>query len=363
MLRRIKGRDYSLDSTRVSFLYNVPRDNETLYHDPLNAYSCSSTIQAAGTENLSFEELKINVGKKPSAELQMPLKAKKEPIFRLLMENLDMLEETFADSDVVWLEKEILGQLKMLGALKLFQACLSRSLKTPTVSNMFDISNMRIVECEAEGSVDAQIGKVIIHSGKREESRLRREKALENEDELLRCICSSVIYIARIYRGFGVSFDDLLQYLKVCVTCISQAENLGILQGAERYDITRVPDWINKSMSISVAQHARGIHIPDDFLILLHDIIPDMSIERPEETVIRQHMVEELHGLLKQLDSRERHVMVLRDGLVDLRCRSLDEIGRHFGVSKEWIRKLERIAFAKLRNEEICKNLTHYLDS
>ncbi|KAK6927313.1 RNA polymerase sigma-70 region 2 [Dillenia turbinata] len=511
----VRGRDDSLDSARVSFLYNVSGDNEALYNDPLKTYSCSSATQAAETENLSFEELKINVGKKPYGALQMPLKAKTEPHFRLLMETLDMLEETFADTDVIWLEKEILGQLKMLGALKLFQAYLSRSLKSPTVSNIFDISNTCIIESEAEGSVDAQRGKVIIHSGKRKERRLRRERALENahkvsmlslpsknfsrgprkasfssakqtskskkrrhvnarneaqmatgvkevmkleriretwekeagraaglsswaeaagldekalqkqlhfgwfcRDELLRCTRSLVIYITRIYRGLGVSFDDLLQ-----------AGNLGVLQGAERYDITKgyqfstyVQYWIRKSMSILVAQHARGIRIPltlsramgpiqkaqrafhnahkrypeddeiarstglslarirlarkcsrvvssidrkigDSFNLKLLDIIPDMSIERPEETVIRQHMVEELHELLEQLDSRERHVMVLRYGLVDHRCRSLDEIGRLFGVSKEWIRKLERTAFAKLRNEEICKNLSHYLDS
>lgn len=59
------------------------------------------------------------------------LQGRKASDFSILMENLDMLEATFSDSYVGRLEREILGQLERLGALKLFHACLSKTLKSP----------------------------------------------------------------------------------------------------------------------------------------------------------------------------------------------------------------------------------------
>ncbi|GMH10792.1 hypothetical protein Nepgr_012633 [Nepenthes gracilis] len=77
-------------------------------------------------------------------------------------------------------------------------------------------------------------------------------------DELLRSARSLVLYLARNYRGLGVASEDLLQ-----------AGNIGVLQGAERFDHTRgykfstyVQYWIKKAMSALVSRHAKGIKIP-----------------------------------------------------------------------------------------------------
>lgn len=69
-----------------------------------------------------------------------------------------------------------------------------------------------------------------------------------------------------------------------------------------------------------------------------------------------------IHELLKGLDSKERQVLVLRYGFKNCQPKSLDEIGRLFRVSKEWIRKIEKKALKKLRNEETHINLSHYLE-
>lgn len=81
----------------------------------------------------------------------------------------------------------------------------------------------------------------------------------------------------------------------------------------------------------------------------------------PEEAVLRQHMIKDVHTLLHGLDSREREVIILRFGLGSSQCKSLEEIGRRFSVSKEWIRRIERTALTKLRNEESLKILDHYV--
>lgn len=77
-------------------------------------------------------------------------------------------------------------------------------------------------------------------------------------DELIKNTHSLVLYIARNYRGMGIAMEDLIL-----------AGNLGVLQGAERFDPTRgyrfstyVQYWIRKSMLKIVERHARGIQIP-----------------------------------------------------------------------------------------------------
>jgi RNA polymerase sigma factor len=95
---------------------------------------------------------------------------------------------------------------------------------------------------------------------------------------------------------------------------------------------------------------------------LMQELSPDMSVRTPEETVMRQHMRKDIHDLLRGLDSRERQVLFLRYGLKDNQPKSLEESGRLLHVTKECIRKIEKKALTKLRDEDIRRNLSHYLD-
>lgn len=89
--------------------------------------------------------------------------------------------------------------------------------------------------------------------------------------------------------------------------------------------------------------------------------MPDTSLKGPEETVTRQHLLKDMYDLLDELNPRERQVLLLRLGLEDHHCMSLQEIGRLYSVSKEWIRKIERTAFTKLRDQETLHSLNQYL--
>lgn len=96
---------------------------------------------------------------------------------------------------------------------------------------------------------------------------------------------------------------------------------------------------------------------------MIQEFTPDTSLKSPEETVMRQHMKKDIRDLLKGLNLRERQVLVLRYGLNNYDPKSLEEIGRLFHVSKEWIRKIEKKALMKLRVEESHKYLSHYLNN
>lgn len=101
--------------------------------------------------------------------------------------------------------------------------------------------------------------------------------------------------------------------------------------------------------------------IGDGWRTKFMEVTPDTSLKTPSEIVMRQHMREDIFEVLRGLHPRERQVLVLRYGLDDGRCRSLQEIGSLFHVTKEWIRKIERKALSKIRREDIQGELKHYL--
>lgn len=84
-------------------------------------------------------------------------------------------------------------------------------------------------------------------------------------------------------------------------------------------------------------------------------------MKSPEEAVIRQQMITELYNLVEGLEPREMQVLFLRFGLKSHQRKSLEEIGRLFCVSKEWVRKIERKALMKLKKQQdTFQNLSHY---
>ncbi|XVE97629.1 hypothetical protein REPUB_Repub03eG0035300 [Reevesia pubescens] len=528
----VRGREASFNSARLSFLSVISDEGVLLLKDPLKGYAACAAPQTLENGCLEIEEMKVNFDKGSQShgcshaiigKSHEPIggnksssgtiaKACKASRYSLLMENLDVLEETFVDTDVLRLEREIILQLGRLGALKLFDICLSRTHKASDILDLSDVPSAS-GECNMNDLVDGQKDKVIVSCRKKKQRRKRRERAVENttisaqlmppntlhgrfqkpkvssarrmsdsrrrrliiarneaemskgvkvvsnlerirttleeemgrvvslscwaeaagvnekllqqqlhfgwycRDELLRSTRSLVLYFARNYRGLGISHKDLIQ-----------AGSLGVLQGAERFDHTRgnkfstyIQYWIRKSISRMVAQHARGIQVPctlsraivqiqkarkalskshgkypeedeiakftglslakirsankcfrvvgsidqkigDCINAKYLEFIPDLSIRNPEKTVTKEHMKEDIHNLLNGLETRERQVMILRYGLRGSPPKSLEEIGRLFRVSKEWIRRIEMKAMTKLRDKETCRNLSHYMD-
>jgi RNA polymerase nonessential primary-like sigma factor len=64
--------------------------------------------------------------------------------------------------------------------------------------------------------------------------------------------------------------------------------------------------------------------------------------------------------VLHTLDDRERDVVRMRYGLADGRPRTLDEIGRTFGISRERVRQIERDSMVKLRSDDRSEVLREY---
>ena len=74
-------------------------------------------------------------------------------------------------------------------------------------------------------------------------------------------------------------------------------------------------------------------------------------------------LVQAVDEALDDLNDREKEVVRLRFGLVDGQPRTLEEVGKEFGVTRERIRQIESKTLAKLRHPQRSQKLRDYLDS
>ncbi len=94
----------------------------------------------------------------------------------------------------------------------------------------------------------------------------------------------------------------------------------------------------------------------------LGDFIEDHAALAPADAASHQLLKEQVEDVLASLTGRERRVLQLRFGLEDGRSRTLEEVGREFGVTRERIRQIEAKALRKLRHPSRSKKLKDYLD-
>lgn len=116
---------------------------------------------------------------------------------------------------------------------------------------------------------------------------------------------------------------------------------------------------------LDMARHPASLDEPmeegeDSFL---RDFIEDERTGAPEEEASRQMLKEHVEDLLKKLSERERDILTMRYGLKDDRPRTLEEVARAFGITRERIRQIETRILRKLRFRSSGANkLRSYLD-
>jgi RNA polymerase primary sigma factor len=95
----------------------------------------------------------------------------------------------------------------------------------------------------------------------------------------------------------------------------------------------------------------------------LGDFIEDMQADVPADVAARRMLGQAVVEALDQLNEREKKVVKLRFGLEDGQPRTLEEVGREFGVTRERIRQIESKTLAKLRHPQRSEKLRDYLEA
>ncbi|MBA2495789.1 MAG: RNA polymerase sigma factor RpoD [Acidimicrobiia bacterium] len=95
----------------------------------------------------------------------------------------------------------------------------------------------------------------------------------------------------------------------------------------------------------------------------LGDFIEDATAEAPAEMAAKLMLNTAVLEALSELNEREQAVVRLRFGLEDGQARTLEEVGKEFGVTRERIRQIESKTLAKLRHPHRSQKLRDYLDS
>jgi RNA polymerase primary sigma factor len=95
--------------------------------------------------------------------------------------------------------------------------------------------------------------------------------------------------------------------------------------------------------------------VDDEARYSLGDTLEDSAAPALAETASQHLLGEELQRALALLTPRERSVMALRYGIGDGRSRTLLEVGKELGISRERVRQLEAVALKKMRRQYVCQ--------
>ena len=115
---------------------------------------------------------------------------------------------------------------------------------------------------------------------------------------------------------------------------------------------------------LDVSRHPISLEAPvgQDGDAFLGDFIEDDSMPHPLELASHELLKSQICDALSKLTERERKIIVLRFGLEDGRFRTLEEVGREFGITRERIRQIEAKALRKLRHPSYSRKLRGYLE-
>jgi RNA polymerase sigma factor (sigma-70 family) len=129
---------------------------------------------------------------------------------------------------------------------------------------------------------------------------------------------------------------------------------VAVALGIQEYQILELISYDREPVSLDQAVGEDGESALGDFVAGVD------ARDEPADTVSQGQLRSEVEIVLATLSQREQAVIRLRFGLDDGRQRTLDEVGREFGLSRERIRQIEKVTLLKLRHPSRAQRLEAY---
>lgn len=116
-------------------------------------------------------------------------------------------------------------------------------------------------------------------------------------------------------------------------------------------------DKVQTVMDLAQATTSLDTPVDDEGETSMGDLIADHSAENPLANIIKEANSQIIEAILDTLGAREAEILKMRFGIIGDKAMTLEEVGAHYGLSKERIRQIENKAIRKLRNPARAKML------
>jgi RNA polymerase primary sigma factor len=131
---------------------------------------------------------------------------------------------------------------------------------------------------------------------------------------------------------------------------------------SEGQEVAVTPDKVREMLKIRRDPVSLDAPVGEEEDANLGDFIEDTDAVAPHEAATNQLLKEQIDAVLASLNGRERRVLELRFGIADGRTRTLEEVGKEFGITRERVRQIEAIALRKLRHPSRSRKLRGYME-